>query len=108
MKRTSFRLRWRFVSGLAFVFALAACGGDDTSTGAGSGGAAGSASAGASGSGGAAGSGGASGSGGSGGGAGGDDAGEPDCGGVRCPAGKVCCNPIMGICTDRDGGVCIQ
>src|SRR5437899_5410828 len=29
------------------------------------------------------------------------------CGPVTCPVGKVCCNRVMGICTDP-GGVCIQ
>jgi hypothetical protein len=29
------------------------------------------------------------------------------CGKIQCPAGKVCCNPVMGICADP-GMVCIQ
>ena len=29
------------------------------------------------------------------------------CGVAVCPAGKVCCNPVMGICT-QPGGVCVQ
>jgi hypothetical protein len=39
----------------------------------------------------------------------GDDAGDaaPLCGNVRCPPGKVCCNPLMSLCTDP-GGVCLQ
>jgi len=30
-----------------------------------------------------------------------------NCGSVQCPAGKVCCNPVMSICADP-GGVCAQ
>jgi hypothetical protein len=36
----------------------------------------------------------------------GGDAG-PLCGKIRCAAGKVCCNPVMDICTDP-GMTCIQ
>jgi hypothetical protein len=36
-----------------------------------------------------------------------DGAGGELCGNVRCPAGQVCCNPLMDICT-LPGQVCIQ
>jgi hypothetical protein len=40
---------------------------------------------------------------------GGIDAGDggPLCGSVHCPLGKVCCNALMGICTDP-GVICTQ
>jgi hypothetical protein len=31
----------------------------------------------------------------------------PECGDAHCAADKVCCNPLMSICT-KPGGVCFQ
>jgi hypothetical protein len=107
MKRSTLWAACRCGVVLASAWASGACGddkpspcetarsGDPCGTNTGSGGAAGSTSMDA------------SGSGGSGGAGGGDASVGPDCGMTRCQAGKVCCNPIMGICTEP-GGVCVQ
>ncbi len=39
--------------------------------------------------------------------AGSGDGGGVVCGSIRCPEGKVCCNPLMDLCT-APGEACIQ